>query len=57
MKGREVNTLINGSLDAGKYDVVWNGQNESGSSVSGGVYILQVIAGSNTHNQKMILMK
>lgn len=57
MKGREVNTLINGSLDAGKYDVVWNGQNKSGSSVSGGVYILQVIAGSNTHNQKMILMK
>ncbi len=57
LNGRAVRTLANGSLAAGKYDLEWNGRNDQGSSLAGGVYILQVLAGRFTHNQKMILLK
>ncbi len=57
MLGREVNVLIDQELQAGSYDVVWNGTDRSGSKVATGAYIYKIKAGSNVAVKKMILMK
>ncbi|MCF7793309.1 MAG: hypothetical protein K9N09_04375 [Candidatus Cloacimonetes bacterium] len=39
------------------YSVVWNGKDDSGNSVSSGVYFYKIKAGKFTQTKKMILMK
>ncbi len=55
--GREVRTLMNADLNAGYHQVVWDGKNNLGTSVSSGVYIYRVEAGSFISTKKMMLMK
>ncbi|MHB1050902.1 MAG: FlgD immunoglobulin-like domain containing protein [Bacteroidota bacterium] len=55
--GREVRTLLNGDLNAGFHQVVWDGKNNAGTSVSSGVYIYRIEAGSFISTKKMMLMK
>ena len=57
MLGSEIATLLNSDLEAGNHSVVWNGQNQYGSSVSSGVYFYRVISGNNVVTKKMLLMK
>ncbi len=57
MMGRRVATLINGSLDAGRYEAVWNARSDSGSMVASGVYIYRLRAGSFESVKQMVLMK
>ena len=38
VRGRLVRTLIDGDLDAGASVVVWDGRDQNGSTVTGGVY-------------------
>ena len=46
MTGRELATLVNQELSAGCYDTFWNGRNEDGQTVSSGVYMYKLDAGS-----------
>ncbi len=59
--GQEIVSLVKGYYPAGHYQTVWNGRDDSGKSVSGGVYIyrLQAFADGQSHVQsrKMILIK
>ncbi len=55
--GKEVKTLINGNREAGSYEIKWNGLNNNGQSVSTGIYIYRITAGTFTSEKKMILMK
>jgi DNA/RNA endonuclease YhcR with UshA esterase domain len=55
--GREVRTLMNADLNAGFHQVVWDGKNNAGTSVSSGVYIYRIEAGSFISTKKMMLMK
>lgn len=55
--GREVVTLINAQKPAGKYQVVWNGNNNFGNKVTSGIYFYRVQAGNFTAIKKMVLMK
>jgi hypothetical protein len=57
MLGQEIKALINGNKTMGNYSVVWNGDDNSGKKVAGGVYIYRVITGSNNVSKKMILLK
>ena len=50
--GRLVDTLVDGNLDPGYYDIVWNGNRQSS-----GVYFLKLISGDIRKIQKMILLK
>lgn len=43
--GREIKTLVNEDQINGKYQVLWNGENNFGSNVSSGVYFYQLKAG------------
>ncbi|MFC1476840.1 SBBP repeat-containing protein [candidate division KSB1 bacterium] len=55
--GREVKTLIDRDMPAGRFYVQWNGTNNTGMPVSGGIYIYRMVAGKMVQNKKMILLK
>jgi photosystem II stability/assembly factor-like uncharacterized protein len=50
--GNEVTTLVNENKPAGSYEVEWNASN-----LPSGVYIYQLVAGTNTQMKKMLLLK
>jgi len=55
--GQEVKTLVNEQLQAGTYSITWNGKNNSGVLVAGGVYIYRIRAGSYVLTKKMVFVK
>ena len=57
MMGRHIQTIINIEESAGKKLVKWNGTNQTGESVSAGVYLYELDAGNFRDIRKMILLK
>ncbi|MBT4033653.1 MAG: T9SS type A sorting domain-containing protein [Candidatus Marinimicrobia bacterium] len=55
--GQHVTTLVDQSLNAGEYQVVWNGLTEKGRPVSSGLYFYRMIAGSEQMVGKMTYLK
>ena len=55
--GRLVRTLLNERTEAGSHEVVWNGTDESGSTVSSSVYFYMLIADEATVTRKMVLLR
>ena len=57
LEGRLVRTLVNGSLEAGRHSVPWDGRDNSGGSVASGVYVMRLEAGKETAARKIVLAK
>ena len=57
MLGQKVRTLTSGSKVAGTHVLRWDGRDESGSSVSTGIYLYTLTDGSSSITKKMALMK
>jgi hypothetical protein len=57
VSGELIRTLVSGEMAAGYYSVTWNGMNDNGQSVSTGVYLFRVQAGSYVESKKMLLVK
>ena len=57
IQGRKVNTLIDGTKNAGKNAVIWDATNEMGESVSVGMYFYIIQAGEYRNTKKMLLLK
>ena len=55
--GQIVTVLVDGRLPAASHQVVWNGDDQSGSPVASGVYFYRLTTASGTAIKKMILMK
>ncbi|MFC1556066.1 C25 family cysteine peptidase [candidate division KSB1 bacterium] len=55
--GQKVATLLSDSYPAGTHQVQWNGRNDMGSPVSGGVYLVKMAAGNTVQTRKIILLK
>ncbi|NQT24346.1 T9SS type A sorting domain-containing protein [candidate division KSB1 bacterium] len=55
--GQEVKTLLNESLDAGRFDMSWNGNNDNGFSMPSGMYFLKMNAGSFQQVRKITLIR
>lgn len=55
--GQEVAQLVNSNQQAGRYNIVWNGTDNSGKELSSGVYIYSLKAGGLTLTKKMLLTK
>lgn len=55
--GREVLTLLDQSLPAGQYGVVWDGHSRNGETVASGVYIYRLTAGTTSLSRKMLLLR
>ena len=57
IRGQLVKTLINSYLDSGKHQISWDGKNESGQSVSSGIYYCKLKSDKQESVRKMILIK
>ena len=57
MMGQKVADLVQGHVEAGYHQVVWDSRNLQGESVSSGVYLYTITSGDFHAMKKMILMK
>jgi len=57
LRGEVVKTLVNGFQSAQNYQVVWNGDNESGQKVAAGIYLYQLQADNYKQTMRLILLK
>ena len=58
LMGKEVRRLFDGIFDQGNTKIVWNGLDNQGSQISGGIYICQMLVnGAHVNSQKMTLIK
>ena len=58
IKGQKIQTLIQNELIAGKHSIIWNGDNDSGVSVSSGLYLYKLnVDGKSEVIKKCLLLK
>ncbi|MFC1569358.1 FlgD immunoglobulin-like domain containing protein, partial [bacterium] len=57
LQGKNIATLLEQSLTAGKHQVQWDGRNDAGNDVASGVYFYKVHAGQNVKSSKMTLLR
>jgi hypothetical protein len=57
LEGKLVKQLENGFKETGSYQVNWDGINESGESVSSGIYLYRLEVGNFSNVRKMIFLK
>lgn len=57
LQGKRINTLVNQKLNAGSYQVNWNGKDSQGNIVPSGVYIYQLKTSRFISSKKMLLIQ
>jgi len=57
VQGQKIRTLVGKEQKSGYYSVVWDGRNDAGQTVSTGLYLYRVQAGSFVATQKMLMLK
>lgn len=55
--GQLVRELVNGKVEAGQWAVTWNGRDDSGQRVPGGIYVLRLSAGKESLSKRMVLLR
>ncbi|NWG28707.1 MAG: VCBS repeat-containing protein [Ignavibacteriaceae bacterium] len=55
--GKEIRTLLENNLTPGEHTIKWNANDDKGNVLPGGVYFIQMIAGSYQKTIKTILLK
>ena len=55
--GQKVKTLVSKQQSAGSYNIQWDGTNEAGEFVAGGVYLYRLQTDNFNQTRKMILLK
>lgn len=57
VSGNRVRVLRDGTAAAGVYREAWDGRDESGRPVAGGIYFVRLAAGTRTLTRKMVLLQ
>jgi hypothetical protein len=57
LAGRAVRTLVTGRQPAGRYDVVWRGQDDAGRELANGIYFCRLEAGDRLDVTKILLAR
>ena len=57
MLGQLVRTIVNEQQVEGYYEAIWDGRNDAGATVSSGIYIYRMTAGSYVETRRMMLVK
>ncbi|MEA1973217.1 MAG: FlgD immunoglobulin-like domain containing protein [Candidatus Cloacimonadota bacterium] len=58
IKGQKVKTLLNQGMEEGNHQIQWHGKDESGNSVSSGVYFYKIKTNQNHESiNRMLLLK
>lgn len=55
--GQKIATLVDNNLNAGVYNIKWNGKDDNGKPAASGIYIYKLEAGSFVKSLKMNLVK
>ena len=55
--GQRVRTLVQGTQEPGRYQIIWNATNDFGQALSSGMYIYRIQAGDFVSVKKLVLMK
>lgn len=55
--GQRVTTLVEATLEPGRYEYVWDGTDQDHRPVASGLYFYRLSAGSASEAKKMVLMK
>lgn len=55
--GRRVVTLVDETMPAGHYEVIWTGVNDAGHRVGSGAYVYRLTAGQFSETKRMTLVK
>lgn len=55
--GQKIRTLIDGSREAGAYEVLWDGRNDAGLSVSSGVYLYRLKVNGFSKVLKLMVLR
>ncbi len=55
--GRLVRTLVDAAQAGGRQVIEWDGRDDAGQPVAGGVYVYRLSAGAATASRKMVLLK
>lgn len=56
LSGRLIKKLVDRTMDAGSYDVIWDGTNDSGKPVPSGVYLYRLNSGNRYEEMKRMIM-
>jgi flagellar hook assembly protein FlgD len=56
-QGRQVRTLVDGTVAAGHHRVAWDGRDAHGRAVPSGLYFYRLVAGAFTATRKMALSR
>ncbi len=57
VRGRHVRTLVDESLPAGAYRVIWDALDDGGARVPSGIYFYRMTAGSFSEVKRLVLLK
>jgi len=57
LRGRFVDTIVDGYLAPGRYRLIWEGRNGNGEPVSSGVYFYRLTVAGRSETRRMILAK
>jgi len=49
--------LINEKLNTGFYEIIWNGKDDEGNSVSSGIYFYKMKTSDYSKTRKMLLIR
>jgi len=55
--GKLIKTIVNNELLPGSYEVKWNGKDNTGVTVTSGVYFVQLSSGNYIEIKKMMFLK
>ncbi|MCF7886381.1 MAG: hypothetical protein K9M80_07795, partial [Candidatus Marinimicrobia bacterium] len=55
--GEKVKVLVNENMEAGHYQTSWDGTNQNGRAVPGGMYFCRMYTGKNSDLIKMVLLR
>jgi flagellar hook assembly protein FlgD len=57
IRGQLVRILVDGEIEPGNHQVVWDGRDDKGKEVSSGIYFYRLAAGEHVATKKMLLLK
>ncbi|MFT5232298.1 MAG: hypothetical protein ACI9UK_000013 [Candidatus Krumholzibacteriia bacterium] len=57
LQGQLVRTLVNGYLETGRHQAVWQGRDDAGQSVASGVYLVRIEDGREHVMRKIVLVE
>jgi hypothetical protein len=57
LAGRRIKSLVDDHREAGTYTAVWDGKDDSGTRVKGGIYFYRLQAGANSTMRRMVFIR